>query len=85
MSAVDVALVVLALTFLAGLARVVVGPTLADRAVAADLCLFTLIASLALLSVNRGSSLFLDGVLVATLLGFTATVALARLVGRRKR
>lgn len=84
MSLVDVALVFLGLAFAAGIARVVIGPTLADRAVAVDVCLFSVVAALALLSVRSGSAVFVDAVLVATLVGFVATVALARLVAGRK-
>lgn len=84
MSPVDLALMLLGLAFAAGIARVVVGPTLADRAIALDVCLFAVVAALALLSVRRGTAVFVDAVLIATLVGFVATVALARLVARRK-
>lgn len=84
MNLVDVALLFLGLAFAAGIARVVIGPTLADRAVAVDVCLFSVVGALALLSVRRGTEVFVDAVLIATLVGFVATVALARLVARRK-
>jgi multicomponent Na+:H+ antiporter subunit F len=80
MSFLDVVLVVLAAAFLVGLLRVALGPSLADRAVAADVCLFVVISGLAVLSLKLESAVFLDVVLVATLLGFVATVSLARLV-----
>jgi multicomponent Na+:H+ antiporter subunit F len=85
MALIDVALAVLVLVFLGGLIRVAVGPSLADRAVAADLCLFTIVGSLALLSVRTGAFQFVDAVLVSTLLGFTAAVGLARLIYRGPR
>ena len=78
----DLSLGLLALAFLAAVVRVAVGPTPADRAAAADVCLFALVASLALLSVRADAPPILDGVLIATLLGFLATVALARLLDR---
>lgn len=85
MTVIDGALGVLALTFLFGLLRAAIGPTLADRAAAADLCLFTLVAALALLSARSVTAVYIDVVLVATLLGFTATLALARLlIGKRR-
>jgi multicomponent Na+:H+ antiporter subunit F len=78
---VDVALGLLALAFLIALVRVAIGPTPADRAAATDVCLFALVASFALLSLRFDAPELLDGVLVVTLLGFLATVALARLLG----
>jgi multicomponent Na+:H+ antiporter subunit F len=81
---VDVALGLLALSFLIALVRLAIGPTPADRAAAADVCLFALVASFALLSLRFDAPALLDGVLVVTLLGFLATVALARLVGGRR-
>jgi multicomponent Na+:H+ antiporter subunit F len=84
MSAVDVALLMLALALALGLARVIMGPTVADRAVAADVCLYAVVAALSLLSIRLGAASLLDAVLVATMLGFIATLSLAILV-RRKR
>jgi multicomponent Na+:H+ antiporter subunit F len=79
---IDLALAVLVLVFLGGLIRVAVGPSLADRAVAADLCLFTIVASFALLAVREDAFQFVDAVLVSSLLGFIAAVGLARLIAR---
>jgi multicomponent Na+:H+ antiporter subunit F len=84
MNVVDLALAILALSFLIALGRVAIGPTPADRAAATDVCLFALISSFALLSVRFEAPSLLDGVLVVTLLGFLATVALARLLRRRE-
>ncbi len=81
---VDLALLALAAGFLAALARVVVGPSVADRAVAADVCFYAVVAALALLSVRLEAPALLDAVLVATMLGFIATISLARLVRRKK-
>jgi multicomponent Na+:H+ antiporter subunit F len=78
----DGLLAVLALAFLLSLLRVVRGPSLADRAVAADVCLLTLVGVFAIISVERMTPQFVDVVLVATLLGFVATVALAWLIER---
>ena len=79
---VDIALGMLALAFLIALVRVAIGPTAADRAAATDVCLFALVASFALLSLRFDAPELIDGVLVITLLGFLATVALARLLRR---
>lgn len=84
MIVVDLALLALAAGFLAALARVIVGPGVADRAVAADVCFYAVVAALALLSVRLEAPALLDAVLVATMLGFIATISLARLVRRKK-
>jgi multicomponent Na+:H+ antiporter subunit F len=79
----DGALAVLAVTFGLALLRAVRGPSVADRAVAADVALYVIVAAIALLALRSQTAAFLDVVLVATLLGFLATVALGVLVGRR--
>jgi len=84
MTVVDLALLALAAGFLAALARVIAGPSVADRAVAADVCFYAVVAALALLSVRLEAPALLDAVLIATMLGFVATISLARLVRRKK-
>ena len=81
----DVGLFVLALAFVGALVRAAIGPTLADRAAATDVALFTVVAALAVLSARLQTAAYVDAVLVATLLGFVATIALARLLHRRSR
>ena len=82
MMIVDAGFLILGLTLLATLWRMVVGPTNADRAIAADLTYFVLIAVIALAAVRFDQPMFFDLVLVATLVGFIASIALARLVDR---
>jgi multicomponent Na+:H+ antiporter subunit F len=82
MSLLDADLLVLAIAFAISLVRAVRGPSVADRAVAADVGLYAIVAGIALLAVRSGSTAFIDVVLIATLLGFLATVALSALVGR---
>ncbi len=79
----DAALVVLAVAAVVATVRVVVGPTDADRVLAVDLGFVVLLAALALLALRLGAPALLDLVLVGTLVGFLATVALARLAARR--
>jgi multicomponent Na+:H+ antiporter subunit F len=81
-SPLDVALAVLALTVVAAVWRAFRGPTDADRAVAGDLVFFVFVAVVALLAVRLDAAFFFDVAVVATLLGFLASVALARLVFR---
>jgi multicomponent Na+:H+ antiporter subunit F len=84
MSVLDLALIALALAFALGIVRVILGPTVADRAVATDLCLFTVIGAVALTVLRTGAEQFEDVVLIAVLLGFVATIALAALIGRER-
>jgi multicomponent Na+:H+ antiporter subunit F len=82
MSILDAGFLLLGLTLLATMWRMVAGPTDADRAVAADLTYVVLIAVLALAAVRFDQPMFFDLVLVAALVGFIASIALARLVDR---
>jgi multicomponent Na+:H+ antiporter subunit F len=81
----DLVLAVLAVTMAVAMGRLIVGPTDADRAAAVDFGFFVFISAVAVLAVRLDTMVLLDVVLVATLVGFLATVALARLVGRRQR
>jgi multicomponent Na+:H+ antiporter subunit F len=78
----DVGLAVLALSLLPAVWRMLVGPTSADRAMAADHAFFVLVAALGVLALRLPLPALLDVVVVATLIGFLATVTLARLVDR---
>lgn len=79
----DIALVGIALAFATAMFRVLRGPSVADRAIAADVALYGAIAAIAVLMLREEAYELMDVVLVATLLGFLATVALSLLVGRR--
>lgn len=84
MSPLDVPLVLLAVAFVTALVRLGTGPTLADRAIAAEVCLVSVVAAIALLGARSGTSHSLDAVVVATLLQFVATIALGRLLERKE-
>lgn len=84
MTAVDIALGLTAAAVLPAIWRIVRGPHAADRAVAADLVYFAFVAAVALLSVRLHNRPLLDVAVVATLVGFLATIALARLVDREE-
>jgi multicomponent Na+:H+ antiporter subunit F len=85
MSGLEFALAVLAVAFALGLVRAVRGPSVADRALGADLGFYVVVAGVAILALRTGYAEFLDVVLIVTLLGFLATVALSVLVGRGQR
>lgn len=63
--------------------RLIKGPTLADRIVALDMMTVQLVAFGGLAALQAGSAAFLDVAVVLALVGFLATVALARYAERR--
>ncbi|MGZ3216161.1 monovalent cation/H+ antiporter complex subunit F [Paracoccus sp. T5] len=63
--------------------RLVKGPTLADRIVALDMMTVQLVAFGGLAALQAGSAAFLDVAVVLALVGFLATVCLARYLERR--
>jgi multisubunit Na+/H+ antiporter MnhF subunit len=77
------ALVVLAAAGACFVARLVLGPTLADRVVALDGLVMTLISAIALDAARTGSPLFVDAVVVIALVGFVGMAAAARFIEER--
>ncbi|KQI72597.1 pH regulation protein F [Loktanella sp. 5RATIMAR09] len=63
--------------------RLAKGPTLADRVVALDMMTVSIIAVCGVVLVGTGEPALLDVALVLALVGFLATVALARFAERR--
>jgi multicomponent Na+:H+ antiporter subunit F len=82
MSTTDVALGLLALGVLAAVLRIWVGPTAADRAIGAELVFIAAVGAVVLVAARTEQPLLLDLALVAVLVGFVATISLARLVHR---
>jgi len=66
-----------------GFVRLAKGPSLADRVVALDMMAVLIVAFSALYAILVQDPTFLDVVLVLALIGFLATVALARYAERR--
>lgn len=63
--------------------RLAKGPTFADRVVALDMMTVSIIAFCGVFAIFSGDVAFLDIVIVLALIGFLATVALARFAERR--
>lgn len=66
------------------LVRLARGPTLPDRVVALDLMTVAIVAFCGLAAIRSGDTAFLDVALVLALVGFLATVALARFAERAR-
>jgi Multisubunit Na+/H+ antiporter, MnhF subunit len=75
-----IALVLLALTLLLSLVRIVLGPTLSDRVLALDLLTVVAMGFIGAIAIRTGLWLYLDIAIALALLGFLATVALARYI-----
>jgi multicomponent Na+:H+ antiporter subunit F len=64
--------------------RLVRGPSLPDRVVALDMMTILIVSFCAIYAVVAGDPAFLDVAIVLALVGFLATVALARFAERRQ-
>ena len=77
-----VALVMLLATVACAIARLLLGPSLADRVIALDVLLISLMGAIAILAAD-GTSILPLGILAAVaVVAFTATVALTRFIER---
>lgn len=65
------------------LARLFIGPTIADRVVALDGLLITTMSGILVAAAERDSSVAIVAVLLVALVGFVATGILARYIERR--
>jgi multicomponent Na+:H+ antiporter subunit F len=71
-----------ALSVALGLVRLIRGPSLPDRVVALDMMTVSIVAFCGLAAIRYDVPAFLDVALVLALVGFLATVALARFAER---
>ncbi|MBE7733689.1 cation:proton antiporter [Devosia faecipullorum] len=80
-----IALTLLALALLLSMVRIVVGPTLSDRVLALDLLTIVAMGFIGAIAIRTGLTLYLDIAIALALLGFLATIALARYILTRPR
>lgn len=73
-----ISLIILGFAMLIAIIRVVIGPTLADRILALDLLTVIAMGFVAAIAIRTGLMIYLDIAISLALLGFVATVALAR-------
>jgi multicomponent Na+:H+ antiporter subunit F len=78
-----VATIILVLAATGFLLRAVVGPSLADRVVAIDGLVVTIVGGILCNSIARDESWFLDLAVVVAFIGFVGTTATARFIERR--
>jgi len=74
------ALVCFGIAGLCGAARLLIGPSLADRIIALDVTLLSLMAAIAVDASRREDTTNLILLVVIAIIGFTATVAASRFI-----
>ena len=82
-AATNVAFAGLSVAGLLCLARLVRGPSVADRIVALDLLVVVVVNGIAVHAARTGDGVYLDVLVVAALLAFVSTVTVARYIERR--
>lgn len=83
-TAIDISSVLVMLGVVGGFIRLVKGPSLPDRVVALDMMTVLLVSFCGLYAIQAEETAFVDVSIVLALIGFLATVALARFVERRQ-
>ena len=78
--AITIALAILCVSFVIIVWRVIVGPTLPDRILALDMLVAVAIGFIAVIAIKTGFTLYVDIAIALGLVGFLATVALARYI-----
>lgn len=78
--AIDIALALVVLGMLAAIVRAAIGPSAADRVVAAELGFIAAVSAILLIALRLDQPILYDFALVAVLIGFLTTIGLARLV-----
>lgn len=78
--AVEISLAMVCLAFFVAVARLILGPTLADRVLALDMIVTVGIGFIAVLTVRTGYGQYLDVAIALGLVGFLATVAFSRYI-----
>ena len=76
-------MMVYGVALLLALARLIKGPTLADRVVSLDFIMTCVIGMIVVDAIATGESNFLSVAIVAALLGFVGTLAFAMYIQRR--
>ncbi|MDA8233627.1 MAG: Na(+)/H(+) antiporter subunit F1 [Clostridia bacterium] len=74
----NLTLFLLAVATVGALYRVITGPSLPDRIIAADAIAINLIGIIAVVSIKLNTLTFVDVILVIAILGFMGTVALSK-------
>lgn len=79
---VSICIVILAAAVIVGLVRVLTAKDLGSRAIVSDLMYFSAIGMLTMFGILVSSSIILDAIFLASMVGILATVALSRILTR---
>ncbi|MCV6593988.1 MAG: K+/H+ antiporter subunit F [Silicimonas sp.] len=77
-----VAISILALGAVLCMVRLAIGPTMADRILALDTMVITVLGMIVALGIQQGTQIYFEVTLLIAMLGFVSTVALARFILR---
>ena len=77
---VQLAWLILSISFLVIIVRIIIGPTLPDRVLALDMLVTVGIGFIAVIGIKTGYYLYVDIAIALGLVGFLATVAFARFI-----
>lgn len=83
-TAIDISFILVMLGVAFAFVRLIKGPSLPDRVVALDMMTVLIVSFCGLYAILSGDVAFVDVAIVLALVGFLATVALARFVERRQ-
>ena len=82
----DIALIIALITLAVGqilsMARLVLGPTKADRILALDTMVLNALGLIVVIGIHQGIKVYFEVALLVAMLGFVSTVALARFILR---
>ena len=79
---VNICIVILAAAVIVGLVRVLTAKDLGSRAIVSDLMYFSAIGMLTMFGILVSSSIVLDAIFLASMVGILATMALSRILTR---
>jgi len=79
-ASIGLGLALLALAIVAAFARLIRGPSLADRVVALDVIAATIVTASVLYALQTGLAVFIDVALAIALVAFLGTIALAQAI-----
>ena len=85
MSVVEICFGMLCMALLLAFARLMRGPTVADRVIALDLLAIISVGVIIIYSVATARAVFLDAAIVLALVGFAATIAFSKYLEQRGR
>jgi multicomponent Na+:H+ antiporter subunit F len=76
----SILLVIVGVSMLLSALRLILGPSIPDRAAAFDMVMLNVVGMIAIYAMIVGQAILLDTIIIVAVLGFLGTVALARYI-----